>query len=169
MFCFKLPFACKKLHTVNDAECQMKLYNILWLWIYSTKRSPLPTERKAKLRQWRKYILRVGGGVFHVQYRGNVLLCPKSDESKKCLVLFYLFTLWFWGRRDLTPPPHWANSCPLTLSSWKLTLKQRQLPLNYNSETLWSCGGWSLILGSSMDPVLFPSVLFLNVTFHVKE
>jgi hypothetical protein len=38
-------------------------------------------------------IFKGGGGGFHVQYRGNVLLWPKSDESKKCLVLFYLFTL----------------------------------------------------------------------------
>jgi hypothetical protein len=29
-----------------------------------------------------------------VQYRGNVLLWPKSDESKKSLVFCYLFTLW---------------------------------------------------------------------------
>ncbi len=28
-----------------------------------------------------------------MQYRGNVLLWPKSDESKNSLVLFYLFTL----------------------------------------------------------------------------
>ena len=33
-----------------------------------------------------------------MQYRGNVLLWPKSDESKKSLVLFYLFTLWARGR-----------------------------------------------------------------------
>ncbi len=32
-----------------------------------------------------------------MQYRGNVLLRPKSDESKKSLVLFYLFTLWLDG------------------------------------------------------------------------
>ncbi len=30
-----------------------------------------------------------------MQYRENVLLWPKSDERKKSLVLFYLFTLWF--------------------------------------------------------------------------
>ncbi len=29
-----------------------------------------------------------------MQYRENVLLWPKSDEIKKSLVLFYLFTLW---------------------------------------------------------------------------
>ncbi len=51
----------------------------------STERSPT--------HKWRKYILRVEGG-FHVQYRGNVHLWPKSDDSKKSLVLFYLFTLW---------------------------------------------------------------------------
>ncbi len=50
----------------------------------STERSPT--------HKWRKYILRVEGG-FYVQYRGNVHLWPKSDESKKSLVLFYLFTL----------------------------------------------------------------------------
>jgi len=57
-----------------------------------------PTERKEKftplwLCQWRKYIEERRGG-FHSQCRGNVLLWPKSDESKKCLVLFYLFTFW---------------------------------------------------------------------------
>jgi hypothetical protein len=34
-----------------------------------------------------------------VQYRGNVLLWPKSDECKKSLVLFYLFTLWCYVSR----------------------------------------------------------------------
>jgi hypothetical protein len=29
-------------------------------------------------------------------YRGNVHLWPKSDDSKKSLVLFYLFTLWLY-------------------------------------------------------------------------
>jgi hypothetical protein len=46
--------------------------------------------------KWRKYERRGG---FYAQYRGNVLLWPKSDESKKSLVLFYLFTLWAEERR----------------------------------------------------------------------
>ncbi len=32
-----------------------------------------------------------------MQYHGNVLLWPKSEESKKSLVLFYLFTLCLGG------------------------------------------------------------------------
>ncbi len=37
-----------------------------------------------------------------MQYRGNVLLWPKSDESKKNMVLFYLFTLWLQLSTSLT-------------------------------------------------------------------
>ncbi len=58
-----------------------KLVYIPWLTLLKAP-PPLPTHT----HKWRKC-------GFHVQYRGNVLLWPKSNESKKNLVLFYLFTL----------------------------------------------------------------------------
>ncbi len=61
-----------------------------------------------------KYISRVGGGGFHVHYRGNVLLWPKSNESKKSLVLFYLFSS---PPAFLSSPPAFLSSPPAFLSS----------------------------------------------------
>ena len=67
-----------------------------------------PTVRKARLRQWRKHILRARGGG---GCRGNVLLCPKSDEGKKCLVLFVLLvyfmpTPFYGSHRDMDHVPY---------------------------------------------------------------
>ncbi len=55
----------------------------------STKRSPPHTHTL----KWRKYILRAEGRILRTIPR-KCSLWPKSDESKKSLVLFYLFTLW---------------------------------------------------------------------------
>ncbi len=87
----------------------------------STERSPPP------IHKWRKYILRVGGRC-HVHYRGNVHLWPKSDESKKSLVLFYLFTLCpapkrravrGWGNNILEDARHWTSLLQYNLSTGK--------------------------------------------------
>jgi hypothetical protein len=104
----------------------------------STERSPPPHTQTQLVAQ--EY-LRVEGG-FHVQYRGNVLLWPKSDESKKSMVLFYLFTLWSLPLTEKTPliseyiflplePP--TEKTPLIseyilLPSGSPSLPQRKLP-----------------------------------------
>ncbi len=83
---------------VHNERCSFfanwKQYHLYPITVNLHKGPPPLTERK-ELHQWRKYILRAGGGGvrFQAQCRENVLFCPKSDESKKCLVLFYLFTL----------------------------------------------------------------------------
>ncbi len=71
-----------------DSRCHSLPTGTYIQWLNLLKGPPPPHTHK-----WRRYILRVEGG-FHGQYRGNVHLWPKSDESKKSLVLFYLFTLW---------------------------------------------------------------------------
>ncbi len=79
---FKLPFACKNCTRCHS--CHWKIYP--WL---NLLKGPPPTHTHTTDVS----IFNSGGEGFHVKYRGNVLLWPKSDDSKKCLALFYLFTL----------------------------------------------------------------------------
>ncbi len=79
----------------RNFSCKLETIHILyipWLWIY-IKVPPRPPPSPQKRKQNCVSDGREEGG-FHAECRGNVLLCPKSDESKKCLVLFCLFTLW---------------------------------------------------------------------------
>jgi hypothetical protein len=76
---FKLSFACTKLYKVKtaDSRCHSLPRGNYIPWLNLLKGPPPPHTHK-----WRKYILRVEGG-FHMQYDGNVLLWPKSNERKK--------------------------------------------------------------------------------------
>jgi hypothetical protein len=69
------------------------LYHIPWLWIYI--KAPSPQKGKQNCVSDVR-ILKERRGGFHAQCCGNVLLWPKSDDSKKCLALFYLFTVCFY-------------------------------------------------------------------------
>ncbi len=75
---------------------------IPWLWIYW--KVPLPHTHTQKGKQncvsdVSKF--KSGEGGFLAQCCGNALLWPKSDDSKKSLVLFYLFTLCAgWSKLD---------------------------------------------------------------------
>ncbi len=87
-----------------------------WIYINVPPPPPTPAERKAKLRLWRKYILRVEEGIWRSMPR-NFLLRPKSDESKKQKITWLssnLFSLYGFGFSWLGPPP--------TVLGWDISL-----------------------------------------------
>jgi hypothetical protein len=63
--------------------------------IESTER-PLPPPLYPTHTQVTSVYFKRGGGCFHVQYRGNVLLWAKSDDSKKkpgpLLLVYFMYS-----------------------------------------------------------------------------
>ncbi len=96
---FKLPFAYIKLHIVKATDSHrhsLPIVNYPISHDCETTLSPPPhtLRKESKIASVTSVYFKSGGGRFHAQCCGNVLLWPKSDDSKKSLVLFYLFTLW---------------------------------------------------------------------------
>jgi hypothetical protein len=87
-----------KLYTVKGADswsflASWKQYTVYpkSVNLHKGPPSPLQKEKQNSVSDVSIFVAQRGGYV--AQCRGNVLLCPNSDERKKCLVLFYLFTL----------------------------------------------------------------------------
>ncbi len=73
-----------------------------------------------------------------MQYRGNVLLWPKSDESKKCLALFYLFTLWTGTITWSCQLAAWHATDRLTCLADSIAWQTRQTVLLYKTKPMGS-------------------------------
>ncbi len=95
--CADVLYKSIKLYIVRGADSCCHSHSLPGTVNYESTERSHPTERKSKLRQGRKCIKciwRAGGGDFQDKCRWHFLFWPNSDESKKCLILFYLFTLW---------------------------------------------------------------------------
>ncbi len=111
-------------------SCQLVRIYIIQYCVYPMtvnlhKGPPTPTERRAKLCQWRKHVLRAEGGGFRAQCWGNVLLWAKSDEQKMPGPLLLVYFM-------VTPLQSYAavwKSCVWILLSYNQLMLPFPLPL----------------------------------------